>query len=526
MTRTNNRALANMPNNFVSVLDYGADPTGTNNSSAAFQSAIDNNSFVYVPPGEYRIETTINVTGNKTITGPDPSNTMVYSSVIRHPSTSTGSVFSVISNQFGGVNISNLMFTGGNGSFCIDCNRSQTTFRNLLMEPYYGGGIKQSSDGTGGWANGYHNIKWVGPSDEADRDYTGIELHVNGGQVEISRCTFIYGGIGVDVIQCEDLLIEQCNFNRQDGNSSLAYDQYRTRCCIRLRKPDNLRSVTPDSITSMYGSYNTGDENNQSIQRLVKSSTPGYKRGVNIRSNYIESYKYGVLAEYYFGLNIVGNYFADVGGAYGGASIKIDPVEDLGCNCEISNNYIGDSGGNMQSINLGQYGKTTVIRNNYISTSGSNSSTFQVDCENPVYFEYNTTILNPYTGSLINNQAQSDLLPMGPSAYPDNLVSTDYQKTGFNCYSNLVNLTGDSEVYIMDATAGKVYDCILFDRAVPDQVYVHKRFIVGTSSVKSIDVEIEQPSYNIRDFEVKSGKIYVKQTDGNSTGNTVIVTKR
>lgn len=40
---------------FVSVLDYGADPTGASNSRNAFNNAAAVNGFVYVPPGTYNI---------------------------------------------------------------------------------------------------------------------------------------------------------------------------------------------------------------------------------------------------------------------------------------------------------------------------------------------------------------------------------------------------------------------------------------------------------------------------------------
>ena len=72
MTRTNNRALANTPHNFVSVLDFGADPSGTTDSIQAFKDALtfiqDNlqtsqtayrPSFLartlYIPTGEYQL---------------------------------------------------------------------------------------------------------------------------------------------------------------------------------------------------------------------------------------------------------------------------------------------------------------------------------------------------------------------------------------------------------------------------------------------------------------------------------------
>lgn len=70
MTRTNNRALANWPNNAVSVLDFGAVGDGVTDDTAAIQAAVDavqNNVIsryeggqsVYFPPGSYLISSTI-----------------------------------------------------------------------------------------------------------------------------------------------------------------------------------------------------------------------------------------------------------------------------------------------------------------------------------------------------------------------------------------------------------------------------------------------------------------------------------
>ena len=45
----------------VSVLSYGADPTGTRDSSAAIQEAINENNNVYIPEGDYRCDTMIEI---------------------------------------------------------------------------------------------------------------------------------------------------------------------------------------------------------------------------------------------------------------------------------------------------------------------------------------------------------------------------------------------------------------------------------------------------------------------------------
>lgn len=48
----------------ANVLDYGADPTGSNDSTTAIQAAITNNSAVYVPAGTYRISSALQIRKN------------------------------------------------------------------------------------------------------------------------------------------------------------------------------------------------------------------------------------------------------------------------------------------------------------------------------------------------------------------------------------------------------------------------------------------------------------------------------
>lgn len=52
---------------YANVLDYGADPTGNQDSSTAIQAAIDSGNPVYVPPGTYLCELSITTSGVKIV---------------------------------------------------------------------------------------------------------------------------------------------------------------------------------------------------------------------------------------------------------------------------------------------------------------------------------------------------------------------------------------------------------------------------------------------------------------------------
>ena len=67
MTRTNNRALANTPNNFVSVLDYGAVGDGVTDDTDAIQAAVDSGQPVLFPKATYAINDTILLPSNTII---------------------------------------------------------------------------------------------------------------------------------------------------------------------------------------------------------------------------------------------------------------------------------------------------------------------------------------------------------------------------------------------------------------------------------------------------------------------------
>ena len=56
----------------VSILDFGADPTGTNDSTAAIQNALNVKGSIYIPKGIYKVTSTLTIYGNTELFGAGP----------------------------------------------------------------------------------------------------------------------------------------------------------------------------------------------------------------------------------------------------------------------------------------------------------------------------------------------------------------------------------------------------------------------------------------------------------------------
>lgn len=63
---------------YVSVLDFGADPTGANDSHDAFADAIQTGGTVYVPPGTYIFNSAVTITNSVTIIGAGQNSTNLH----------------------------------------------------------------------------------------------------------------------------------------------------------------------------------------------------------------------------------------------------------------------------------------------------------------------------------------------------------------------------------------------------------------------------------------------------------------
>lgn len=108
---------------YANVLDYNADPTGTNDSSAAFTSAIATGNPVYVPPGTYLCNITISTSG-ATLIGAGREKT-----ILKNFADSSVITITSASNSVRGVRIEGIYFA----------NRNKITYPNanglLILGP-------------------------------------------------------------------------------------------------------------------------------------------------------------------------------------------------------------------------------------------------------------------------------------------------------------------------------------------------------------------------------------------------------
>lgn len=71
------RAAQDRASDYVNVLDYGADPTNTNDSTAAFNAAVATGKSVYIPSGGYNITGAITINAGQLIYGAGPGVTAI-----------------------------------------------------------------------------------------------------------------------------------------------------------------------------------------------------------------------------------------------------------------------------------------------------------------------------------------------------------------------------------------------------------------------------------------------------------------
>lgn len=110
---------------FVNVVDYGADPTGVNDSTTAIQNAIDaaaTGKQLVFPPGTYKTTQTLTITDNQQMTmiGAGGPGTDISSAIIQPTIEYAGTTGPVLLIEGGSDRIQNLAITYSNAAFTGD----------------------------------------------------------------------------------------------------------------------------------------------------------------------------------------------------------------------------------------------------------------------------------------------------------------------------------------------------------------------------------------------------------------------
>lgn len=370
----------------LNVLDYGADPTGSADSYAAFVAALAAGSYVYVPQGTYKLTQTLSITGQKLFCGPDSSSSSLQLAVLNF--TGAGNGIQAISAEFGGLCIRNFMIIGGDGSgaYAIYNTRPQAVIENIHIEGWNNSGIALEQAGTGSqasWGTLVRQCKWIGPATATP--YFGFQVDINGGHVTLDGCEAIRGSIGINIVQGEAINIYRCSMNLQCNTTTYPFSSLlRTQqCAIRL----------------------SGDS---------------YKTAVSIRECYLEGFTYGIYVEACESLSIEDNYIADVGiaGDFVGVPGSLIYLKEYTTtpnyikNVTIRNNRISGSGNGVKTVFIGEDAEHIEVYNNDIAATGSSGylgalpTAIYKEAGYISYIGDNRFRLNPFVGVRISDTSK------------------------------------------------------------------------------------------------------------------------
>jgi len=381
----------------VSVLDFGAVGDGVTDDTAAIQAALNSGvPYVLLPPGTYLVTATLTIaSANITLAGQSGGTQAYQTATINHLAASTGPLFLLDSASNGGACLRNFNVTGGNGSFCIVSSRPYVRYEYIHMEPYNGGGIQLLGAVSGSGGSSSSTIKecqWVGPP--SPTAYTGFEIDVNGGDVELDHVTAIRGAIGINVKQGQTILIK------------------RPSCTKQTRNP----FVTGGAFSSAT-QFNTCG---------IKLSGTGPIQAATIEDGYIEVCDNGIYVVSVEVLTIKGNWIDDGGAAgttgawkaYGNSAITLVDTNVKNVTI-IGNNIHANSASDIDNIANRFYALrfnnalNVILQNNYITTTGDYSALYYLTSSPSIY-----AIGNTHVPSISFNSPSYD-----PSALLRNIVS-------------------------------------------------------------------------------------------------------
>lgn len=303
----------------------------------AIERALELSDSIFVPAGRYAFSNTIILAGEKVIFGESASSTKYVktSFVFEHH----GNGIEITDKTYSGVHIAHLKISSGsivdkigNPYFAIKSYRPNSTFTNIYILNFDGSGISLSThpvpdangreSTTSSWNNRIRDCEYE--TSIKLTNYRGLDIDVNGGNIEVAsfRCTG--GDIGININRGEDI------------------------------------SISQPSITQCNHTYGLANK------AAIRLSGEKLKKAIRIFGGYLENYTHGVYVEQVSALSISNVYMADAGN--GGANAKAIYLKDENVKgVEISNNYLRVKMG--EGVEIGPAVDGVVLSQNQVSDS-------------------------------------------------------------------------------------------------------------------------------------------------------------
>jgi len=220
----------------VNVLDYGADPTGSADSSAAINAAVDTGRSVYIPKGVYRLTAAITPSSQQSIYGEGPKQTILRAdtvgmNVIDYPSGTYSNIeiydLGIDGNSKAqyGLSVYGSSLFSGSVSFCKfsrleagDCTEAAFYFRGITgcsiddIASINGTGLVSSvanyavffeacfNSSVNNCIFSSGNISTVGVSGGTQLTFNNVYVYNNGGGAD--SLMFVDGGFGHSFVDC------------------------------------------------------------------------------------------------------------------------------------------------------------------------------------------------------------------------------------------------------------------------------------------------------------------------------------
>ena len=311
LTKAHNRMIDGAN---VNVLDFGADPTGVTDSTAAIQAAINVGGAVYIPAGTYSV-TGLTLDDNLVMYGDGPDTIILGDGNISIITASSKSYFTVRDMTVKRINgflgdplnqtvvltsctrflIDSVIFDGANstyGGYLILAGAFNSTVNNCRFINLAGLGITSSDvTATGTWSANCvisNCVKEGGSSQGINLYYvrnTTLDNCVSYGSTSTYGCGFVIE------YQCENIVLNNC----------VAYDNRRDGFYIEGNVAYGVRNVTLTNCTS----YANGEAGLNLDANFINISVVGGTYRDNL-STFAVGTGHGIMAASNIGLTVTG----------------------------------------------------------------------------------------------------------------------------------------------------------------------------------------------------------------------------